>query len=45
MRLVHSGLPADAVDDHGNGWVHYLDRLAIVTTGGDPGPDLMPGAD
>jgi hypothetical protein len=21
------------------GWENYLDRLAIVATGGDPGPD------
>jgi uncharacterized protein YndB with AHSA1/START domain len=39
VRLVHSGLPADAVSDHGAGWQHYLDRLAIASTGGDPGPD------
>jgi uncharacterized protein YndB with AHSA1/START domain len=40
VRLVHSGLPADAVDDHGRGWQRYLDRLAIVMSGGDPGPDV-----
>jgi uncharacterized protein YndB with AHSA1/START domain len=40
VRLVHSGLPADAVDDHGQGWAHYLERLSIVGTGGDPGPDV-----
>ncbi len=39
VRLVHRGLPADAVGDHGNGWQHYLDRLAVATTGGDAGPD------
>jgi len=39
VRLVHAGLPADAVDDHGNGWAHYLERLSVVATGGDPGPD------
>ncbi len=44
VRLVHSGLPADAVDDHGHGWEHYLDRLSIVATGGDAGPDPIPGA-
>jgi uncharacterized protein YndB with AHSA1/START domain len=43
VRLVHRGLPADAVDDHGNGWQRYIDRLAIVVSGGDPGPDV-PGA-
>jgi uncharacterized protein YndB with AHSA1/START domain len=39
VRLVHSGLPDDALGDHGNGWAHYLDRLALRATGGDPGPD------
>ncbi len=40
VRLVHSGLPADAVSDHTHGWDHYLDRLATVVAGGDPGPDV-----
>ena len=39
VRLVHGGLPADAVSDHTNGWDHYLGRLAVVATGGDAGPD------
>ncbi len=39
VRLVHSGLPADAVGDHTHGWNHYLDRLATAVGGGDPGPD------
>jgi len=42
VRLVHRGLPADALDDHGQGWAHYLDRLAIAATGGDPGADVAP---
>ena len=42
VRLVHSGLPAEAVDDHGHGWDHYLGRLAVAVTGGDPGPDRRP---
>ena len=29
VRLVHSGLPDDALDDHGNGWALYLERLAV----------------
>jgi uncharacterized protein YndB with AHSA1/START domain len=41
VRLVHSGLPADAVDDHGHGWALYLDRLAVRASGGDPGPDRV----
>jgi uncharacterized protein YndB with AHSA1/START domain len=42
VRLVHRGLPGDALDDHGQGWAHYLDRLAIAATGGDPGADVAP---
>ena len=42
VRLVHSGLPADAVSDHTGGWDHYLSRLTIAASGGDPGPDEMP---
>ena len=43
LRLVHRGLPDDAVGDHGTGWAHYLDRLAVRVAGGDPGPDEGPG--
>jgi uncharacterized protein YndB with AHSA1/START domain len=39
LRLVHSGLPLPALDMHRQGWEHYLDRLGIRATGGDPGPD------
>jgi len=39
LRLIHSGLPEDAVDSHGKGWTHYLDRLVIAGAGGDPGAD------
>jgi len=42
VRLVHSGLPADAVADHTHGWEHYLDRLATAVGGDDPGPDIIP---
>lgn len=42
LRMRHSGLPEDAVDDHRQGWEHYLARLVIVARGGDPGPDTMP---
>lgn len=44
LRLVHSGLPADAVSDHVNGWDHYLGRLAIVAAGGNVDADRGPGA-
>lgn len=36
----HSGLPDDAVFDHEEGWEHYLGRLAVAASGGDPGPDV-----
>jgi len=39
VRLVHRGLPDDAVGDHTQGWDHYLDRLAVVAAGGEVGPD------
>jgi len=39
VRLVHGGLPDDAVSDHTQGWDHYLARLAVAAAGGDPGPD------
>jgi uncharacterized protein YndB with AHSA1/START domain len=44
VRLVHRGLPDDAITDHGLGWDHYLGRLAVAATGGDAGPDT-PGTD
>ena len=43
IQLVHRGLPADAVADHTRGWDHYLARLGVVATGGDAGPDRVPG--
>ncbi len=39
LRLVHRGLPDDAVDDHLRGWDYYLGRLGLVCDGEDPGPD------
>jgi uncharacterized protein YndB with AHSA1/START domain len=39
VRLTHRGLPEDAVADHTNGWDFYLNRLSIVASGGDAGPD------
>ncbi|MEY2433701.1 MAG: hypothetical protein QOC92_3426 [Acidimicrobiaceae bacterium] len=45
VRLVHRGLPDDAVENHGDGWAHYLQRLAARVGGGDPGPDGGPGGD
>jgi uncharacterized protein YndB with AHSA1/START domain len=40
LRFRHFDLPtADATDRHGHGWDHYLGRLSLAATGGDPGPD------
>ncbi|HEV3353781.1 MAG TPA: SRPBCC family protein [Acidimicrobiales bacterium] len=42
VRLVHRGLPDDAVSDHTRGWDHYLGRLGVAATGGNAGPDTAP---
>ena len=40
VRLTHSGLPdEEECASHEEGWTHYLERLAVAATGGDPGPD------
>ena len=40
VHLRHSGLPGDdAEQEHREGWTHYVSRLAIAGSGGDPGPD------
>jgi uncharacterized protein YndB with AHSA1/START domain len=40
LRFMHRDLPsADAAESHAHGWDHYLARLAIAASGGDPGPD------
>lgn len=41
VKLVHRGLPDDATKDHETGWGYYLERLATLVSGGDPGPDTM----
>lgn len=46
VRLVHRGIPDEAVGDHTGGWDHYLARLAVVGAGGDAGPDVpVPATD
>lgn len=42
--LTHRGLPPEEHPTHAAGWDHYLPRLAAVAEGGDPGPDMLPGA-
>ncbi|WP_326654091.1 MULTISPECIES: SRPBCC domain-containing protein [unclassified Streptomyces] len=40
LRLIHRGLPSpEACAAHREGWVHYVERLATLGAGGDPGPD------
>jgi uncharacterized protein YndB with AHSA1/START domain len=40
LRFRHYDLPsAETVQSHAHGWDHYLERLAAVAGGGDPGPD------
>jgi uncharacterized protein YndB with AHSA1/START domain len=40
VRLVHRDLPTEeSAGAHGEGWTHYLGRLAVVAEGGEPGPD------
>jgi uncharacterized protein YndB with AHSA1/START domain len=41
LRMAHSGLPsAQECADHDKGWAHYLGRLEVAATGGNPGPDV-----
>jgi uncharacterized protein YndB with AHSA1/START domain len=40
VRLTHRDLPTpEQVESHAAGWGHFLARLAVAATGGDPGPD------
>ena len=39
VRLRHSGLDVESAIRHNAGWTHYLARLAIASSGGEPGPD------
>ena len=40
LRFAHSGLPSTkALESHAHGWDHYLARLGVAASGGDPGPD------
>jgi uncharacterized protein YndB with AHSA1/START domain len=41
LRLVHRGLAGPMADAHAGGWANYLDRLAAVAEGRDPGPDAL----
>ena len=40
LRFTHRDLPGiEAAQSHAEGWNHYLDRLATIAQGGDPGRD------
>ena len=40
LRLTHGNLPSTgSAESHAHGWTHYLDRLSVLATGGDPGRD------
>ena len=39
VTIVHTGLPVPEAAAHAAGWPHFLDRLALAGSGGDPGPD------
>lgn len=39
LKMVHSGLPEPMLGPHGDGWDHFVPRLAIAAAGGDPGRD------
>jgi uncharacterized protein YndB with AHSA1/START domain len=40
LLFTHRDLPGkEAADSHAHGWDHYLGRLAVVASGGDPGSD------
>ncbi len=40
LRFLHRDLPnAEAATSHAHGWDHYLARLEIGASGGDPGAD------
>lgn len=39
LHLLHRDLRPEDRAEHDKGWAHYLDRLSIAVTGGEPGPD------
>ena len=39
VRLHHFGLAGEMAELHDKGWAHFMERLAILGNGGDPGPD------
>jgi len=43
VQVVHSDLPTLEARQHAIGWKHFLGRLVIAGSGGDPGPDPWAG--
>lgn len=41
LHLVHRGLPGPMAEAHAGGWANYLNRLATVAEGRDPGRDAL----
>jgi uncharacterized protein YndB with AHSA1/START domain len=39
VELEHSGLSMRERSKHALGWPHFVERLQILASGGDPGPD------
>jgi uncharacterized protein YndB with AHSA1/START domain len=40
LNFTHRDLPsAEASESHSKGWDHYLERLAVAASGGEPGRD------
>jgi uncharacterized protein YndB with AHSA1/START domain len=39
LHLEHSGLVPAEASKHAVGWPHFLERLAVIAAGGEPGPD------
>ncbi len=39
VELEHSGLVPTEASKHAAGWPHFIQRLGVAATGGDPGPD------
>lgn len=39
VELEHRGLAPREAAKHTMGWPHFLGRLRVLTSGGDPGPD------
>jgi uncharacterized protein YndB with AHSA1/START domain len=43
VRFIHRDLPQASLDGHAPGWDHYLARLRVAASGGEPGADTFPG--